>query len=66
LSELATNCYQLKSIKICENSFISVFEDFDDVGKIVKAETANKDIGDIKLTRYTCYLIAQNVCSKKR
>lgn len=44
----------------CKNSNISIDDHFADVGKIVRAGATNKDIGDIKLTRYACYLIAQN------
>ena len=50
----------------CKNSNVSVFDNFADVGKIVKAGATNKDIGDIKLTRYACYLIAQNGDSRKK
>ena len=50
----------------CKNSNVSVFDHFADVGKIVKAGATNKDIGDIKLTRYACYLIAQNGDSRKK
>lgn len=50
----------------CKNSNVSVYDHFADVGKIVKAGVTNKDIGDIKLTRYACYLIAQNGDSRKK
>ena len=49
----------------CKNSNVNVYDHFADVGKIVKAGVTNKDIGDIKLTRYACYLIAQNGDSRK-
>ena len=39
----------------CKNSDALVYDHFADVGKIVKAGATNKDIGDIKLTRYACY-----------
>lgn len=47
----------------CENSNnISCIEDFADVGKLSKrADNAEVEIRDYKLTRYECYLIAQNV-----
>ena len=45
----------------CENSGISVFEHFIDVNKLSKrANNAEVLIRDYKLTRYACYLIAQN------
>lgn len=50
----------------CRNSNISIDNHFADVGKIVKAGATNKDIRDIKLTRYACYLIAQNGDSRKK
>ena len=55
-----------KAKESCKNSNISVIEHFADVGKIVKAGATSKDIGDIKLTRYACYLIAQNGDSRKK
>ena len=39
---------------------------FADVGKMVKAGVADKKIDDFKLTRYACYLIAQNGDSRKK
>ena len=51
----------------CENSDISVFEHFTDVSKTIKMpKGAEKTILDYKLTRYACYLIAQNGDSRKR
>ena len=45
----------------CENSGISAFEHFTDVGKTIKMpKGAEKEIKDYKLTRYACYMIAQN------
>jgi DNA-damage-inducible protein D len=44
----------------CEVSGFNTSDHFADVGKIVEAGAASKDIGDIMLTRYACYLIAQN------
>lgn len=55
-----------KAKESCKNSDISVLDHFADVGKIVKAGATSKDIGDIKLTRYACYLIAQNGDSRKK
>lgn len=56
-----------KAKQSCENSSISVFEHFPDVRKTSKMPNgAEKIIGDIKLTRYACYLIAQNGDSRKK
>lgn len=49
----------------CENSDISTFEHFTDVNKTIKMpKGAEKTIVDYKLSRYACYLIAQNVNSR--
>ncbi len=51
----------------CENSDISIFEHFTDVSKLSKrANNAEVEIKDYKLTRYACYLIAQNGDSRKK
>ena len=51
----------------CQNSDISVFEHFTDVNKTIKMpKGAEKTIVDYKLTRYVCYLIAQNGDSRKK
>ena len=51
----------------CKNSDISVFEHFTDVSKTIKMpKGAEKKILDYKLTRYACYLIAQNGDSRKK
>ena len=51
----------------CENSDISVFEHFTEVSKTIKMPNgAEKTILDYKLTRYACYLIAQNGDSRKK
>ena len=51
----------------CKNSDISVFEHFTDVSKTIKMpKGAEKTILDYKLTRYACYLIAQNGDSRKK
>ena len=56
-----------KAITSCENSDISVFEHFIDVNKTIKMpKGAEKIILDYKLTRYSCYLIAQNGDSRKK
>ena len=56
-----------KAKKSCQNSDISVFEHFPDVRKTIKMpKGAEKTILDYKLTRYACYLIAQNGDSRKK
>ena len=51
----------------CKNSGISAFEHFTDVNKLSKrANNAEVIIMDYKLTRYACYLIAQNGDSRKK
>ena len=56
-----------KSKVSCENSDISVSEHFIDVNKTIKMpKGAEKTITDYKLTRYACYLIAQNGDSRKK
>lgn len=56
-----------KAKKSCENSNNTIFEHFADVGKTIKMpKNAEKTIEDIKLTRYACYLIAQNGDSRKK
>ena len=45
----------------CKSSQQKVSDHFLDVGKMIKlARGADREINDIKLTRYACYLIAQN------
>ena len=56
-----------KAKQSCENSAISVFEHFVGVDKLSKrANNAEIEIKDYKLTRYACYLIAQNGDSRKK
>ena len=56
-----------KAKKSCQNSDISVFEHFTDVSKLSKrGNNAEVEINDYKLTRYACYLIAQNGDSRKK
>ena len=56
-----------KAKEACENSDISVNDHFADVGKTIKMpKGAEKEILDYKLTRYACYLIAQNGDSRKK
>lgn len=51
----------------CENVGINVFDHFVDVDKMVSIGSgAEKAISDYKLTRYACYLIAQNGDNRKK
>ena len=55
-----------KAITSCENSDISAFDHFIDINKTIKMpKGAEKTIKDYRLTRYACYLIAQNGDSRK-
>lgn len=54
-----------KAKEACNNSKVPIDNHFADIGKMVKAGVAPKEIGDIMLTRYACYLIAQNGDSSK-
>ena len=55
-----------KAKESCKNSHNKIDDHFANVGKIVKAGATSKNIGDVKLSRYACYLIAQNGdCRKK-
>jgi DNA-damage-inducible protein D len=49
----------------CQNSGFPVSLHFADVGKIVHLGVADRNIQDIVLSRYACYLIAMNGDSKK-
>ncbi len=56
-----------KAKESCKNSDVSVIEHFVDVDKLSKrANNAEVIIKDYKLTRYACYLIAQNGDSRKK
>ena len=48
------------------NSGNPISDHFVEVNKIVKAGATTKDIGDIELSRYACYLIVQNGDSRKK
>jgi len=50
----------------CENSKISVVDHFVDINKMVTLGSGSeREVSDIMLTRYACYLIAQNGDPKK-
>ena len=56
-----------KAKESCKNSDISVLEHFVDVDKLSKrANNAEVVIKDYQLTRYACYLIAQNGDTRKK
>ena len=56
-----------KAKDACENSGITVFDHFPDIRKTIQMpKGAEKTILDYKLTRYACYLIAQNGDSRKK
>lgn len=56
-----------KAKKACENSDISTSEHFSHVGKMINlAKGAQREIEDIELSRYACYLIVQNADSRKK
>ena len=56
-----------KAMIACENSEISIKDCFTDVSKpIISGKGKEELIDDYKLTRYACYLIAQNGDSRKK
>ena len=56
-----------KAINACKNSGISAFDHFVGADKMVKIGSgAYREQTDYKLTRYACYLIAQNGDSRKK
>ena len=57
-----------KAMQSCQNSNIPAFDHFAEVGKTVPMPSGAKPkiIEDYKLSRYACYLIAQNGSPKKK
>lgn len=55
-----------KAITACENSGNDISDHFVDVNKTVYTGASSKDIEDIQLSRYACYLIVQNGDPRKK
>jgi DNA-damage-inducible protein D len=56
-----------KAISACESSENTVIEHFVEVNKTLEMpNSATKEITDLKLSRYACYLIVQNGDSRKK
>ena len=56
----------LKAKEACKNSEYKASDHFANVGKIVKAGATTKEVNNYKLSRYACYLIAQNADNRKK
>lgn len=56
-----------KAKTACQNSDINVLDHFADVGKMVQLGSGSeREVDDIMLSRYACYLIVQNADSRKK
>ncbi len=56
-----------KAIIACKSSNYNVLEHFVGADKLLKmGNNANMKVSDFKLSRYACYLIAQNADSRKK
>ncbi len=61
IAKLENFANAIKSAMIaCENSGLSVMDDFAEASKIVEAGATTKPKKDYELSRYACYLIVQN------
>ena len=49
----------------CKNSNYNITDHFANVGKMVRTGDSSRMINDYKLSRYACYLIAQNGDARK-
>ena len=54
-----------KAKEACKSATGDVLRNFADVSKIVRTGIAEKTVDDVCLTRYACYLVAQNGDSQK-
>lgn len=54
-----------KAKEACKSATGDVLRNFADVSKIVRTGIAEKTVDDVCLTRYSCYLVAQNGDSQK-
>ncbi|MBQ3142224.1 MAG: DNA damage-inducible protein D [Bacilli bacterium] len=57
----------VKAQEACKNTNIDILDHFVDMDKMIKlAKNASRKVNDYKLSRYACYLVAQNGDSRKK